>query len=51
MHALAVFTEYYACDNKKRTKYEDKYDYLTDEQKKQVEFVQFHPSYDYSDFC
>ncbi len=23
---------------------------LTDEQKKQVEFVQFHPSYDYSDF-
>ncbi len=50
MHALAVFTEYYACDNKKRTKYEDKYDCLTDEQKKQVEFVQFHPSYDYSDF-
>ena len=30
--------------------YEDKYDCLTDEQKKQVEFVQFHPSYDYSDF-
>ena len=28
------------------------YDYtmLSDEQKKQVEFVQFHPSYDYSDF-
>lgn len=26
------------------------YDSLTDEQKKQVEFVQFHPSYDYSDF-
>ncbi len=26
------------------------YDLLTDEQKKQVEFVQFHPSYDYSDF-
>ena len=23
---------------------------ITDEQKKQVEFVQFHPSYDYSDF-
>ena len=23
---------------------------LSDEQKKQVEFVQFHPSYDYSDF-
>ena len=30
--------------------YEDNYDHLTDEQKKQVEFVQFHPSYDYSDF-
>ena len=30
--------------------YEDKCDCLTDEQKKQVEFVQFHPSYDYSDF-
>lgn len=28
----------------------DKYEDLTDEQKKQVEFVQFHPSYDYSDF-
>lgn len=26
------------------------YSRLTDEQKKQVEFVQFHPSYDYSDF-
>lgn len=26
------------------------YDMLTDEQKEQVEFVQFHPSYDYSDF-
>lgn len=26
------------------------YTQLTDEQKKQVEFVQFHPSYDYSDF-
>ena len=26
------------------------YSKLTDEQKKQVEFVQFHPSYDYSDF-
>ena len=50
MHALAVFTGYYACNNKKRTKYEDKYDCLTDELKKQVEFVQFHPSYDYSDF-
>ena len=30
--------------------YTDKYADLTDEQKKQVEFVQFHPSYDYSDF-
>ncbi len=30
--------------------YEDNYSCLTDEQKKQVEFVQFHPSYDYSDF-
>lgn len=30
--------------------YFDDYTYLTDEQKKQVEFVQFHPSYDYSDF-
>ena len=30
--------------------YFDKYIYLTDEQKKQVEFVQFHPNYDYSDF-
>lgn len=30
--------------------YEDNYSQLTDEQKKQVEFVQFHPSYDYSDF-
>ncbi|MBQ8325567.1 MAG: AAA family ATPase [Lachnospiraceae bacterium] len=30
--------------------YFDQYDLLTDEQKKQVEFVQFHPSYDYSDF-
>ena len=26
------------------------YSELTDEQKKQVEFVQFHPNYDYSDF-
>lgn len=26
------------------------YSLLTDEQKQQVEFVQFHPSYDYSDF-
>ncbi|MCL2248009.1 MAG: AAA family ATPase [Oscillospiraceae bacterium] len=30
--------------------YFDDYASLTDEQKKQVEFVQFHPSYDYSDF-
>ena len=30
--------------------YFDDYRLLTDEQKKQVEFVQFHPSYDYSDF-
>lgn len=30
--------------------YTDQYSDLTDEQKKQVEFVQFHPSYDYSDF-
>ena len=30
--------------------YFDQYALLTDEQKKQVEFVQFHPSYDYSDF-
>lgn len=30
--------------------YLDDYTMLTDEQKKQVEFVQFHPSYDYSDF-
>ncbi len=30
--------------------YFDDYALLTDEQKKQVEFVQFHPSYDYSDF-
>lgn len=30
--------------------YFDDYKLLTDEQKKQVEFVQFHPSYDYSDF-
>lgn len=28
----------------------DKYEDLPEEQKKQVEFVQFHPSYDYSDF-
>lgn len=28
----------------------DNYTKLTDEQKKQIEFVQFHPSYDYSDF-
>ncbi len=30
--------------------YFDEYTSLTDEQKTQVEFVQFHPSYDYSDF-
>lgn len=30
--------------------YTDKYTDLTDEQKGQVEFVQFHPGYDYSDF-
>ncbi len=30
--------------------YTDQYSDLTPEQKKQVEFVQFHPSYDYSDF-
>lgn len=30
--------------------YYDDYTQLTDEQKQQVEFVQFHPSYDYSDF-
>ncbi|MDR1018222.1 MAG: AAA family ATPase [Lachnospiraceae bacterium] len=30
--------------------YVDDYTLLTEEQKKQVEFVQFHPSYDYSDF-
>ena len=30
--------------------YTDDYTLLTEEQKKQVEFVQFHPSYDYSDF-
>lgn len=30
--------------------YYDKYDQLSDEQKHQVEFVQFHPSYDYSNF-
>lgn len=30
--------------------YYDSYDQLTPEQQKQVEFVQFHPSYDYSDF-
>ena len=28
----------------------DDFSLLTDEQKEQVEFVQFHPSYDYSDF-
>ena len=30
--------------------YYDKYTQLSAEQRKQVEFVQFHPSYDYSDF-
>ena len=30
--------------------YVDDYSLLSDEQKTQVEFVQFHPSYDYSDF-
>lgn len=30
--------------------YEDDFDALTEEQKSQVEFVQFHPNYDYSDF-
>ena len=30
--------------------YYEKYTQLSDEQKKQVEFVQFHPSYDYFDF-
>ncbi len=30
--------------------YYENYTQLSDEQKKQVEFVQFHPSYDYSDF-
>lgn len=30
--------------------YTDRYDDLTPEQKQQVQFVQFHPSYDYSDF-
>ena len=30
--------------------YYEEYTSLTEEQKKQVEFVQFHPSYDYSDF-
>lgn len=30
--------------------YENNYKHLTPEQQKQIEFVQFHPSYDYSDF-
>jgi hypothetical protein len=30
--------------------YYDDYERLSDEQKKQVEFVQFHPNYDYADF-
>jgi len=30
--------------------YFDDYTLLSDEQKKQVEFIQFHPSYDYTDF-
>ena len=33
-----------------RDGYFDDFSMLTDEQKEQVEFVQFHPSYDYSDF-
>lgn len=30
--------------------YYEKYSQLTEEQKKQIEFVQFHPNYDYTDF-
>lgn len=30
--------------------YYDNYELLSDEQKQQIEFVQFHPRYDYSDF-
>lgn len=30
--------------------YTDNYDDLAEEQKQQIEFVQFHPSYDYTDF-
>ena len=30
--------------------YYDDYEQLSDEQKEQIEFVQFHPNYDYSDF-
>lgn len=30
--------------------YYDNYESLSEEQKQQIEFVQFHPSYDYSDF-
>ena len=30
--------------------YYKEYSQLSDEQKKQIEFVQFHPNYDYSDF-
>ena len=30
--------------------YYDNYELLSEEQKQQIEFVQFHPSYDYSDF-
>ena len=30
--------------------YTDRYSELTDEQRQQVGFVQFHPSYDYTDF-
>ena len=30
--------------------YYDNYELLSDEQNQQIEFVQFHPSYDYSDF-
>lgn len=38
-----------AADNVSDGYFKD-YTLLTDEQKKQIEFVQFHPSYDYSDF-
>ncbi|MGH2186258.1 ATPase, partial [Enterococcus faecalis] len=38
--ATDIISNGYFCD----------YTLLNDEQKKQIEFVQFHPSYDYSDF-